>query len=99
VVEEAGVEQLFAAPAHPYTRALIAAQPRMGHVSADGWLATLAGQPADFRTLPTGCTFHPRCPEVMSECHLSSPSLTPLGGSHSVSCWLHSEPSAGGGEE
>ena len=86
VVEQAGVEQLFAAPAHPYTRALIAAQPRMGHVSEDGWLATLPGQPADFRTLPNGCTFHPRCPEVMSECHLSSPSLTRLGGSHSVSC-------------
>lgn len=98
VVEQAGVDQLFESPEHPYTRALIAAQPKLGRVSEDGWLVTLVGQPADFRALPDGCTFHPRCPDVMSECHLSSPPLIRMGDSHSVSCWLHSERSAEGGK-
>lgn len=98
VVEQAGAKQLFAAPAHPYTQALIAAQPRLGKVSEDGWLSTLPGQPADYRALPGGCSFHPRCPDVMNECRLSSPPLLRLGDSHSVNCWLHSELPVEGGK-
>lgn len=92
LVEQARVGRLFEKPAHPYSQALLAALPRLGQSPTDGILTTLAGPPAEARCRPSGCPFHPRCPEVMNECRVSSPPLVQLSDNQLARCWLHSEP-------
>jgi peptide/nickel transport system ATP-binding protein len=76
VVEEAGVEGLFRAPAHPYTRALLATLPRLGQPAARGRLPVLPGLPAEPAARPPGCAFHPRCPRAMPICAVEEPPET-----------------------
>ena len=76
VVEEAGVEDLFRAPAHPYTRALLTTLPRLGQRAARGMLPVLPGMPAEPAARPPGCAFHPRCPEAMAICAVEEPPET-----------------------
>jgi oligopeptide/dipeptide ABC transporter ATP-binding protein len=89
VVEEAPVETLFAAPAHPYTRGLLTAAPGLGRPGARGELATIPGQVPEMARLPTGCAFHPRCSEVMDECARENPDVYPLSSDHRARCFLH----------
>jgi oligopeptide/dipeptide ABC transporter ATP-binding protein len=89
LVEEAPVEELFASPAHPYTRALLAASPRLDRRPQHGRLPTVAGQvPAPGR-LPSGCAFHPRCAEVLEPCSLYPPPVYPLAEGRRARCFLH----------
>ncbi|MBV8199173.1 MAG: ABC transporter ATP-binding protein, partial [Acidobacteria bacterium] len=76
VVEEAPVADLFRAPAHPYTRALLATLPRLGQPAPRGRLPVLPGQPAEPAARPAGCPFHPRCPEAMAICAVEEPPET-----------------------
>jgi peptide/nickel transport system ATP-binding protein len=76
VVEEAAVEDLFRAPAHPYTRALLATLPRLGRPAERGRLPVLPGQPAEPAARPAGCPFHPRCPEALPLCAVEEPPET-----------------------
>ena len=94
VVEEAGVEDLFREPAHPYTRALLATLPRLGQPAARGRLPVLPGMPAEPSARPAGCAFHPRCPQAMAICAVEEPPETaPLPAlaapGRRVCCWLH----------
>lgn len=86
VVESGPVEQIFAAPAHPYTRLLLATVPRL-----DGQrktvLRTIEGQVPSADAWPQGCRFRDRCPLVSSKCS-DRPVLTPLAqADHQVACW------------
>jgi oligopeptide/dipeptide ABC transporter ATP-binding protein len=91
IVEEASVAGLFARPAHPYTRALLAAVPRV-----DGPPAAprpIPGSVPDPSAWPDGCRFHPRCPDVIPRCRAESPALAPIGGRpsgvpHCAACWV-----------
>jgi len=69
IVEEAGVNEIFAAPKHPYTQGLLKSVPKL---SADGRraerLSTIEGTVPSPTELPPGCHFAPRCPKVMPEC-------------------------------
>jgi len=87
VVEWGPVTRIFDAPAHPYTRALLGSIPRMG----DGRkrLTAIEGQPPDLVAPPSGCAFHPRCPEAMTQCREEAPPETVLGPSHTARCWLN----------
>jgi oligopeptide/dipeptide ABC transporter ATP-binding protein len=87
LVEWGPVTRIFDAPAHPYTRALLESIPRMG----DGRerLTAIEGQPPDLAAPPTGCAFHPRCPEAMARCREEAPPETVLGPSHTARCWLN----------
>jgi peptide/nickel transport system ATP-binding protein len=90
VVEEAAAEALFSRPGHPYTRALLAALPRLGHPPPRGGLPAVPGRMPDPAALPAGCAFHPRCPEVMAVCRRRVPDLYPLAAAaHRARCWLH----------
>jgi oligopeptide/dipeptide ABC transporter ATP-binding protein len=86
VVESGPVDQIFAAPAHPYTRLLLATVPRL-----DGQrktvLRTIEGQVPSADAWPQGCRFRDRCPLASAACS-ERPKLTPLAvPDHQVACW------------
>ena len=92
IVELADRETLFRAPAHPYTRALLDAVPRI-----DGGprrSRPLAGDLPSPYAPPPGCAFHTRCPKAEASCRASRPQLLPVGPAHWVACDLHGEPVA-----
>jgi oligopeptide transport system ATP-binding protein len=93
IVEVAPVRELFAAPAHPYTAALLASVPRLDAGPA-ARLAGIEGQPPSPGADPEGCAFAPRCPAVLEFCRHRRPLLESFDG-RSVAC--HSPRRASGG--
>jgi oligopeptide/dipeptide ABC transporter ATP-binding protein len=89
IVEEAPVADLFARPAHPYTRGLLASLPRLGRPVPRGELPTLPGRVPDPGQRPAGCPFHPRCADAMAVCRGREPVRVPLGGGRAARCFLH----------
>jgi peptide/nickel transport system ATP-binding protein len=92
LVEQSDVIQLFASPAHPYTRALLATLPATGLLPGLGELPSLAGTPPEPGCLPTGCAFHPRCQEALPPCLETSPLPVRLSTGQWARCWLHADP-------
>jgi peptide/nickel transport system ATP-binding protein len=89
VVEQAPVDEIFHAPRHPYTQALLRSIPRMRSRSRER-LIPIAGAVPHPYDRPSGCPFHPRCPEFMpGRCDVEAPTLRPVGDKHSVSCFLY----------
>jgi peptide/nickel transport system ATP-binding protein len=85
LVEQARVAELFATPAHPYTRGLLASIP--GGRKGDR-LASIPGTVPALGQLPTGCAFAPRCPDRFAPCD-AQPRVTALSATHDVRCFLH----------
>jgi peptide/nickel transport system ATP-binding protein len=79
VVEHGPADKVFADPLHPYARALSASFPRIGDVAARYAPAGLPGDPPDPTELPSGCSFHPRCPQRFDDCDTVVPELRPDG--------------------
>jgi peptide/nickel transport system ATP-binding protein len=88
VVEHAPTDALFRAPAHPYTRALLASvlTPEPGLGIPDVGLGDSYPDPAN---IPPGCRFHPRCPSVQPSCHSEIP-LPRITGDRMVECMFPS---------
>jgi oligopeptide/dipeptide ABC transporter ATP-binding protein len=84
LVEVAPVAEIFAAPRHPYTQALMAALPT--GQQARGSLRVVEGQVPDLTAPPAGCRFAPRCPVRRSECDRVPP-LALAGAGHAIACW------------
>jgi oligopeptide transport system ATP-binding protein len=85
IVEQAPASQLFAAPAHPYTAALLAAVP----VPDPGAVPAAAPVPGDVPSaaaLPSGCRFRLRCPKAAAICAEVEPDLAPVADGHLAAC-------------
>ena len=93
IVEHGTVDDIFGAPGHPYTQALLAARPEPG-VRADR-LATIPGAPPLPTHLPPGCAFYPRCPVRDDErCATEEPPLTEVSPGHRVRAFYRAPESA-----
>ena len=90
LVEVAPRKQLYAAPRHPYTQALLASVPRPQphRVRAK----SVAGEMPSLLNPPSGCPFHTRCPYVMDVCRVDKPLLRPLADGHLAACHLDVAP-------
>jgi len=80
IVEAATAGQLFAQPAHPYARALLASIPVLGHPAPRGELPAIPGQVPPADRLPSGCVFEPRCDVRIDRCRGERPAWVELGG-------------------
>ena len=93
IVEQAPVNELFKAPKHPYTDALIGSTPILGH--ADKPLTTIPGSVPNLIDLPSGCKFSPRCVARLQYnleiCLHEEPELRLLSPGHTVRCWLYED--------
>ncbi|MFH1861161.1 MAG: dipeptide ABC transporter ATP-binding protein [bacterium] len=85
IVELCSVEKLYYSPLHPYTRALLSAVPSL-NPSITKTRVILKGDIPSPINPPSGCSFHPRCPQVKPKCKEIEPALTESSDGHSVSC-------------
>ena len=92
IVEQAGIDDIFARPSHPYTRGLIASIPEMA-VERER-LFSIEGTPPPLGRLPGGCAFHPRCPQSQAVCTVTAP---PFHGDtrHKAACHFADLPDGG----
>jgi peptide/nickel transport system ATP-binding protein len=85
IAEEGDARDVFAEPAHPYTRELLRST-----ISLDTTeLHSIPGAPPDLIDPPPACRFHPRCPDAMVVCATKDPVEQALGDGRRVLCWLH----------
>jgi oligopeptide/dipeptide ABC transporter ATP-binding protein len=85
IMESAPVRELFAAPAHPYTRGLLACVPKLGEKRER--LTPIEGTIPNPGQLPEGCSFLDRCPEAFAPCRGELPPLREIRPGHQVRCW------------
>jgi peptide/nickel transport system ATP-binding protein len=85
IVEKGEPDALFAAPAHPYTQALVSAIPAARAKTARPRII-LQGDPPNPVNMPTGCSFHPRCPLATDRCRAEAPALRPFSDGREVAC-------------
>ncbi|MGX1807007.1 ABC transporter ATP-binding protein [Nocardia sp. NPDC055321] len=88
LVEIGATEEIFTAPRHPYTRALIDSVPVPDpHARRARTAALVRGEMPDAANPPSGCTFRTRCPRARPACARSTPALTPIGAAeHTAAC-------------
>ena len=90
VMEEGPVDDIFHAPKHPYTRALLRSIPSLYGQTRVALPVISGALPHPFNR-PPGCPFHPRCPDVMPRCSDAVPKLMPVPPNQFASCFLHHE--------
>jgi len=91
IMEEGPVDEIFHAPKHPYTKALLRSIPSL-HSETRTPLPVIAGTLPHPFNRPPGCPFHPRCEDIIAgRCASAVPALHALGPRRAVSCFLHSD--------
>ncbi len=86
LAEQGSAEDVYRAPAHPYTQALLRAFPNI-HTSRE-FVAGIPGHPPDLIEPPVGCRFADRCPLAIERCHAEEPVLRSMTPGHTVACHL-----------
>ena len=89
IVEQGPVRDIFRAPAHPYTRGLLASIPGG---DAGSRLKAIEGTVPNLAALPPGCSFAPRCSWRMPHCTELFPAQSSVAPNHTVRCYLHAAP-------
>jgi oligopeptide/dipeptide ABC transporter ATP-binding protein len=84
VVEKGRLASVFSEPSHPYTRALLTCIPRFGMAARS--LKAIPGNVPSVRTFPSGCRYHPRCPERMPVCVENPPETVKTQAATEVKC-------------
>ena len=79
IVEIGSVEEIYSDPKHPYTKALLSANPRIGENGASNRQMLVGDIPSPLNR-PSGCSFHTRCPIAKSECAINNPVLRNIRG-------------------
>jgi peptide/nickel transport system ATP-binding protein len=88
IVEQAPVDELYARPAHPYTRGLLNSLPRLDS-KVRTKLEAIKGLPPNLTAPLLGCPFVPRCAYATDGCRIHNPPLAEVGPKHAVACWNH----------
>ena len=97
IVESGTTEEVIGNPQHPYTRSLLSVVPTP-FPREDLKRVILQGELPDASKIPSGCRFHPRCPQVFDRCPVEDPkALLPILGeqTHGCACWLVDQPGGG----
>ncbi|MFD1936570.1 MULTISPECIES: ABC transporter ATP-binding protein [Nonomuraea] len=89
VAEQASADEIFDRSRHPYTRGLLDSLPRLDE-DDDTPMRTIPGSPPSLLAPPSGCAFHPRCPQRMEVCERDLPLLTRTSPGHLAACHLGS---------
>jgi len=94
ICETADARTIFRTPQHPYTRALLESVPRADrdYGPTGRRLPAIRGRPPDLVHPPSGCRFHPRCPEAGEDCRALLPLEFPIAPGHTVSCLRRGSP-------
>jgi peptide/nickel transport system ATP-binding protein len=90
IVESAPTEEIYAAPNHPYTQALLAEVPRLE--GRRKTFAAIRGEIPSPLAPPPGCHFHPRCPYAMPRCKVERPELREIAPGRRSACHLNDTP-------
>ncbi|GAA0510940.1 dipeptide/oligopeptide/nickel ABC transporter ATP-binding protein [Paractinoplanes deccanensis] len=91
IVEEAPASTIYRNALHPYSEGLLGSFPALRGPKRE--LAGIPGSPPDLAGMPSGCSFHPRCPKAFDPCPTTVPVLGPPADANAagrtVACWLH----------
>jgi oligopeptide transport system ATP-binding protein len=89
-VEYGTLDEVFGDPQHPYTWGLMDSVPQAG-MTEKSQLCPITGQPPSLIHVPSGCSFHPRCPYAQARCRTEVPALRDIRGGHSSACHFSGE--------
>ncbi|CAG7603525.1 ABC transporter ATP-binding protein [Actinacidiphila bryophytorum] len=89
IVEDAPVHDIYAKPAHPYTKGLLQSIPRLDQKGQE--LYAIKGLPPNLTRIPSGCAFNPRCPMAQDVCRTDVPALHPVGTARGSACHFWKE--------
>ncbi|WP_338750696.1 ABC transporter ATP-binding protein [Janibacter alittae] len=89
IVERAEVEDIYARPAHPYTKGLLESIPRLDQKGQE--LSAIGGLPPNLTRIPPGCAFHPRCYLAQDICRVERPELLDVGPRRQSACHFSKE--------
>ena len=84
IVETGRIDDVFTAPAHPYTVGLMSSIPRVDQRGER--LVPIVGAPPSLTDIPSGCSFHPRCPRAEPVCSVEPPALREVAGGRLSAC-------------
>jgi len=88
LVEMGGCDAVYATPRHPYTQALLSAALPL-HPAIRRQRIILQGEMPNPMHPPSGCRFHPRCPQAMPQCQTLEPAWKAIGPGHDTACHLY----------
>jgi len=91
IIERGPAEDVVSDPSHPYTRLLIDSAPDPDRRDETRRRPARTEEIASLIKPPTGCRFHPRCPQAMAVCSAHEPSEFPTAPNRTAACWLHAD--------